>query len=137
MELYEIILLIVGVVLFILIGLSYYFKKDYLKYSKLITPIISAFGGVIQAVGNVFPDNKTIQDITTVVSASIKAAGYAENLWLQGEIEKTQRPEYAKQYIVLLLNSSGITVNSNIETIISGVIAITCYLMPHYENKEE
>ena len=140
MELYEIILLIVGAILLISIGLSYYFKKDYLKYSNLITPILAAFKGVLAAVGNVFPNNETIKNITTVISASIEAAGYAENLWLQGEINKGERPMYAEQYINLLLNGAGITVTENIKTIISGVIAITCYLMPHYkkvETKEE
>ena len=40
MELYQIVLLIVGVLLLILIGLAYLYKKNYLKYSKLITPVL-------------------------------------------------------------------------------------------------
>ena len=81
----------------------------------------------------------TIKTITAIVSAGIEATGYAENLWLQGEIDKTMRPQYAQEYIEIILERANIKVTDNITTILSGVIALTCYLMPHYseENKEE
>ena len=132
MELYQIILLICGLGLLVAILVAAFLKKDYLKYSKLITPVLNALNNVLKAVGNIFPSNKTIANIVTVISASIEAAGYEENLWLQGEIDKTMRPQYAQQYILILLERAGIQVNDSINTIIAGVIAVTCYLMPHY-----
>ena len=49
------------------------------------------------------------------------------------------RPQYAQEYIEIILERANIKVTDNITTILSGVIALTCYLMPHYseENKEE
>lgn len=135
MELNQIVVLVVGIVLLILIGVAYLKKKDYLKYSKLITPILTALINVLKAVGNVFPTNKMLAEVITVFSAGIEAAGYAENLWLQGEIDKTMRPQYAQQYIKILLEKAGIEVTDSINSIISGAIAITCYLMPHYTEK--
>lgn len=137
MELYQIVLLVVGALLLILIGLAYLYKKNYLKYSKLITPILDALNSVLKAVGNIFPANNVLNTITTVISASIEATGYAENLWLQGEIDKSMRPKYAMEYINTLLKRAGIEVTDSITTIIDGIIAITCYLMPHYSIQEE
>lgn len=137
MSLFQIILLSVGALLFILMIIAYFTKKDYLKYSKLVSPILTALVGVLNAVGGIFPNNKVINTISTVVSASVEAAGYAENLWLQGEIDKKLRPQYAQEYIKTLLEKSGIVITENIETIISGVFAITCYLMPHHETEKE
>ena len=138
MELYQIVLLFVGAILLGLMGFAYFKKKDYIKYSRLITPILNALNGVLKAVGTVFPGSKVVADIVAVISAGIEAAGYAENLWLQGEIDKTMRPQYAQQYIQILLEKAGIEVTDSINTIISGAIAIACYLMPHYtENNQE
>lgn len=136
MELYHIVLLAVGALLLALIGLAYLYKKNYLKYSKLITPVISALNNVLTAVGNIFPGNKAIKTIAAVISASIEAAGYAETLWLQGEIDKTMRPQYAAQYINILMERAGIEVTDSINVIIDGVIAVTCYLMPHYTKEK-
>lgn len=139
MEIEHIALLGFGALLLILIIVAIFLKKDYLKCSRLATPILIALANALKAVGNIFPSNKTIASIVSIISAGIEAAGYAENLWLQGEIDKTMRPQYARQYICILLEKAGIAVTDSINTIISGVIAITCYLMPHYseENKEE
>lgn len=139
MELYQVVLLVSGFVFLGLMIAAVLLKKDYLKYSKLITPVLSALNNVLRAVGNIFPSNATITSIVAVISAGIEAAGYAENLWLQGEIDKTMRPQYAQQYIKILLERAGITVTDSINTIVAGVIAVTCYLMPHYseQNTEE
>ena len=139
MNIEQITLLCFGAVLLILTVVAVLLKKDYLKYSRMVTPILTALNGVLKAVGNIIPSNKTIVSIVAIISAGIEAAGYAENLWLQGEIDKTMRPQYAQQYIKILLERAGIQTNESINTIISGVIAVTCYLMPHYseENKEE
>ena len=139
MELSQVVLLVSGLVFLGLIVTAVLLKKDYLKYSKLITPVLTALSNVLKAVGNIFPSNATITNIVAIISASIEAAGYAENLWLQGEIDKTMRPQYAQQYIQILLERAGITITNSISTIIAGVIAVTCYLMPHYseQNTEE
>lgn len=137
MSLFQIILLSVGALLFILMIVAYFTKKDYLKYSKLVSPILTTLVGVLNAVGGIFPNNKIINTITVVISAGVEAAGYAENLWLQGEIDKKLRPQYAQEYIKTLLEKSGIVVTENIKTIINGVFAITCYLMPHYDTEKE
>ena len=137
MELYQIVLLIVGALLLILIGLAYLYKKNYLKYSKLITPILDALNKVLKAVGNIFPASKMLNTIKTIIVASIEAAGYAENLWLQGEIDKSMRPKYAAEYVNILLERAGIKITNNITIIIDGIIALTCYLMPHYSSQEE
>lgn len=137
MELYQIILLVVGAILLGLMVFAYFKKKDYIKYSRLITPVFNALNGVLKAVGNIFPGSKVIADIAAVISAGIEAAGYAENLWLQGEIDKAMRPQYAQQYIQILLEKAGIEITDNVNTIVAGAIAITCYLMPHYAEKNE
>lgn len=137
MELYQIVLLVIGILLLALIGVAYFTKKDYLKYSQLISPILVALTNVLKAVGNIFPANKILAEVTTIFTAGIEAAGYAENLWLQGEIDKNLRPQYAQQYIKILLEKAGIEVTDNINAIITGAIAITCYLMPHYTEKNE
>lgn len=137
MDLFQIILLSVGALLFVLMIVAYFTKKDYLKYSKLVSPILTALVGVLNAVGGIFPNNKIINTITVVISAGVEAAGYAENLWLQGEIDKKLRPQYAQEYIKTLLEKSGIVITENIKTIINGVFAITCYLMPHYDTEKE
>lgn len=136
MEHSQIIMLVIGALLLIAIILSYLFKKDYIKYSKLVTPILKALLSVMKAVGGIIPDNGVLKILATVISSAIEAAGYAENLWLQGEINKTMRPQYAQEYIEILLERAGIEVTNSIETIISGTIALTCYLMPHYSTQE-
>ena len=137
MELGQIIILIVGILLLIGIGFAYFYKKDYLKYSKLITPIFNALHQVLTAVGNIFPTNTTIKKAVTIISAGIEAAGYAEKLWLQGEIDKLARPTYAQEYLTVILERAGIAITENINVILSGIIALTCYLMPHYSDKNE
>ena len=103
MELYQIILLTAGLTLFIAMIVSFFLKKDYMKYSKLATPILKTLTAVLKAVGNIFPNNKVLGTISTIISAGVEAAGYAESLWLQGEIDKSKRPQYAQQYIQILL----------------------------------
>lgn len=139
MELSNIIFLVISLLLLIGIGLAYYFKKDYLSYSKLITPILVALLEVLKAVGGLFPNETALNTLIVVISSAIKAAGNAEDLWLKGEIDKDKRPDHAANYIYDTLKDANITITDNILAIINGVIAITCYLMPHHdtEKKEE
>lgn len=132
MDVSQIVLLVVGGALLVAVALCYYFQKDYLKYGSLISPILKALLSVLNTVGNVMPDSSSVKMLTTVIAAAIDAAGYAEDLWLKGQIPKADRANCAQEYITELLAKAGIEVSDNISAIISGVIAITCYLMPHY-----
>ena len=131
MELYEIVMLVVGLGLLVAVSIAYYTKKDYLKYSSIINPLLQSILGVLQVVGGILPSNSAVSIMMTVISTSIDAAGYAETLWINGEINKDARPQYAQEYITTILTRAGIEVTENINSIISGVIALTCYLMPH------
>lgn len=137
MEPYQISLLVVGFVCFVLVIVAFLKKKDYGKYSQYITPVLKALDAVMAAVGDIFPESAALKTISTVISASIQAAGYAEELWLQDEINKTERPQHAQEYVVKLLTEAGIEVNANINAMIAGIIAIACYLMPHYDEEGE
>lgn len=137
MEPYQIGLLIVGFIFFILVIIAFFTKKDFGKYTQYITPVLKALDSVMAAVGDIFPENNTLKTISTVISASIQAAGYAEELWLQDQINKDERPAHAQDYITKILTEAGIEVNSNINTMIAGVIAIACFLMPHYPEEKE
>lgn len=131
-------ILLTGLALLIAIIVCYIFNKNYIHYSNLILPIIKSLLSVLKAVGAIPGLDKTaLNTIISVFSSAIEAAGYAETLWLQGEIEKSARAQHANQYILLLLTSAGIDITDNIRTIINGAIALTCFLMPHYSNKEE
>lgn len=103
-----------------------------MKYSQIISPILLALLKVLRAVNGLVPSNEILTTIVTVLSAAIEAAGYAETLWLSGTIDKGARPDCAKQYILNILEKAGITITDNIQTIITGTIALTCYLMPHH-----
>ena len=137
MELSNIIFLVISLLLLIGIGLAYYFKKDYLTYSKLITPILVSLLEVLKAVGGLFPHESVLNTLIIVISSAIKAAGNAEDLWLKGELDKDKRPDHAANYIYEALKNANIAITDNILAIINGIVAITCYLMPHYEKEEE
>lgn len=117
--------------------LCFVFKKNFSSYNKLINPILKTLMEVLKAVNAMVPSNEILKTITFVISTAIDAAGHAEQLWLQGEIDKNNRPAAAQEYIITALTAAKIELTSSLSTIISGAIALTCYLMPHYSNKEE
>ena len=139
MGLEQIITLTFGAILLIIIAIFFFKKKDYFKYSSAVKPILTLVLNVLKSVGGLMPNNSIINTMVQVISAAVSAAGHAEKLWLEGCIDKTARPECAENYIKSILEDAGIEITDNIQTIINGTIAITCYLMPHYntENKEE
>lgn len=137
METSQIIWPVVGALLLIGVGIAYFTNKDYLKYANIFTPILNSALAVLQAVGGLMPDNSVVKTAVAVVSAAIEAAGYAEKLWLQGDIDKQSRPENAKEYITNVLTKAGIEVNDSLQSIIDGVIALTCYFMPHHSEDSE
>lgn len=133
----QIIFLGLGAILLVLIAIFFFKKKDYFKYSNAVRPILKIILDVLKGVGGLLPNNAIINTIIQVISVAVEAAGYAEKLWLEGCIDKTARPECAREYIENILKAASIEITENIQAIINGAIAITCYLMPHHENKEE
>ena len=127
----------VGAALLIVILACYAKGKDYLQFHSLINPILTSLAAVLHAVGAVAKDNTSLAIMSSVISGAIDAAGYAEELWLKGEIDKAARPQFAQEHIERMLTALGIEITENIQTIIQGSIALTCYLMPHHNDKEE
>ena len=137
MELGQILGLGFGAILLIVIVILAIFKKDYLKYSKLWSPILKTILSVLKAVSNMLPNQAILNSIILVVSTAINAAGHAETLWLDGIIDKANRAEAAQKYIESVLLEADIEMTDSIQAIIQGAISLTCYLMPHYEEKNE
>lgn len=137
MNLFEIVLLVVGALL--LIGVVYAWRKnrDLHELNKVFSPILSSLYLTIKAVGDVLPSNNILSLITTVLEASIEATRLAEQMWLEGNINKEQRNVYAKNYISEILEQAGIAVTKEVEDIINGAIALTCTLLPHEVNESE
>lgn len=129
--------ILTGAVLLVIIIACYAKGKDYLQFHNLINPILTSLAAVLHAVGAVAKDNTALSIMSSVISGAIDAAGYAEELWLKGEIDKEARPQHAQEHIERMLIALGIEITENIQTIIQGSIALTCYLMPHHSNKEE
>ena len=118
METSQIIIIIIGAIFLIALVACYLLKKDYMKYSKALTPILNALLAVVKAVGGLVPDQGVLNIAATAISAAIEAAGYAENLWLQGEIDKTMRPKYAQKYIENTLTKAEIEVTDSIHQLV-------------------
>lgn len=137
MDVSSLIWLIVGGVILIGVIVAFYFNKDYLQYANIFTPILKSALMVLQAVGGLMPDNSVITTAVQVISVAIEAAGYAEKLWLDGDIEKDNRPDSAKEYIASVLSKANIEISDSLQSIINGIIALTCYLMPHYDTETE
>ena len=128
---------LVGAALLIVIMACYAKGKDYLKFSNLIHPILTSLSAVLHAVGAAAGDNTSLAIMSAVISGAIDAAGYAEKLWLDGEIDKAARPQLAQEHIERMMVALGISITPQIQSIVQGAIALTCYLMPHHgENKE-
>ena len=139
MGIFEIAMIVAGLILLGFIIYCYVKNKNFLSYSNIFSPILKALYSLLVAIGNASPKNATLTTVVTVIKAAIDATGCAGQLWLQGELDKAARPEYARQFVTVILSSAGIEVTDAINTIIQGAIAMTCYLLPHHtvvENKE-
>lgn len=137
MELYQITLIIAG-----LIGLAatvYCWRKnkDLGKIKQMFNPIISGIYLAIKGISGIFPSNTTLNNISTILEAAIKATTIAEQMWLDGNIDKEQRNIYAKNYISEILEQAGIPITESVEHMIDGAIALTCALLPHEVNESE
>lgn len=109
----------------------FYFGKDYLKYHNIFSPVLEAFVAAAKGLSGAFPDNATLSIIAIVAEIALEGAEKAEQLWLDGELDKEQRNHYAKNYIADMLVKAGIEVNGSIEAMIDGFIAVACMIFPH------
>ena len=111
-------------------------NKDLLHYSNFVKPILKALLTAIQAFSTFKPNNALLGTISTALITAIEATAEAEELWMQDEILKSDRNQWAQKYIANKLDKAGITITTQLEAIINGTIAVVCFLLPH-ENKEE
>lgn len=131
MELYQIIVIIVGVAALAAIFMCLYYGKNYLSYSKVFSPIVSSLYTVVKGISSMAPNNTILSTVCLVIGAAIDATESAEKAWLAGEAEKQQKNHIAKNLISDLLVNANITVTPAIEQIIDGTIAVVCMLLPH------
>lgn len=130
MELYEIVIIVVAVV----VVAMYLYKRitgvDLLHKFAQTKPVITALAAAVDAVYKLWP-NDTLKIAHTVLKAGAQGAGFAEDAWLMGQIEKEERNEYAKQLARKMVEQAGFEVTEQIEKIIDGIIEATCLLLPH------
>lgn len=137
MEPIQIIILVIGVLLFAGIIACVYFGRDYLRYHKVFAPVVQILCTTIKGISGMLPNNATLLTLSIVLNAAVEATTLAEKLWLDCTIDKEQRNHYAKNYIASLLEKANIESNDNIEAVINGAIAFVCYLLPHGQQPEE
>lgn len=133
----QIVLVVVGTLLLGGIVACWIFGKDYLKYSSVFSPVVSVVAQIVRTISGFSPDNSVLKDLTIVLDAAIEAAGQAEELWLDGVLEKHERAAHADNYICDILEEAGIEITDSIDSMINGAIAFVCYLLPHYSDEDE
>ena len=137
MELYQIILQILGI---IVAGFYIYKRisgKDILRGVMLSRPVIAALGTTTQAIYNIWPDTKELKIVNTIMNAAIDGAELAEKAWKMGNLEKDERNVYAKKLVKETLTKAGIEVTPQIEMIVSGIIEAVCIVLPHSKDTNE
>ena len=93
-------------------------------------PVIVALTSVIDAVYKLVP-SQTLKTIKVILSAAVDATEVAEKAWLMGELKREERNPYAKALAREVLALAGIEITAQIDAIISGVIEMTCMVLPH------
>ena len=111
-------------------------KANLTKYTGIISPVLNALKAALDAVNGVMPDNEVVATMIKVCQIAIDATSNAEELWIEGSIEKADRPQIAKNYIDKMLAESNITMTPVLESIINCAITLTCYFMPHNRDEE-
>lgn len=111
-------------------------KANLTKYTGIISPILNALKAALDAVNGVMPDNEVVTTMVKVCQIAIDATSNAEELWIEGSIEKADRPRIAKDYIDKMLADANITMTPVLESIINCAITLTCYFMPHNRDEE-
>ena len=111
-------------------------KANLTKYTGIISPILNALKAALDAVNGAMPNNEVVTTMIKVCQIAIDATSNAEELWIEGSIEKADRPQIAKDYIDKMLAEANITMTPVLESIINCAITLTCYFMPHNRDEE-
>lgn len=128
--------LIGGLIALAAIIIAMLLKANLTKYTGIISPILNALKAALDAVNGVMPNNEVVTTMIKVCQIAIDATGNAEELWIEGSIEKADRPQIAKNYIDKMLADANITMTPVLESIINCAITLTCYFMPHNRDEE-
>lgn len=131
------------IVLFVILGLglvgfilAIVFKKNFVSYLTLSTPILKAIYNVLTATYQIFP-NETWKKIVSIAQATIEGVQYAEQLWKAGSLDKEKREEAANTYIKLMLNTANIEITDTVQGLITGIIKVICAIMPHADEVKQ
>ena len=111
-------------------------KANLTKYTDIISPVLNALKAALDAVNGVMPNDEVVATMIMVCQIAIDATSHAEELWIEGSIEKADRPQIAKDYIDNMLAEANITMTPVLESIINCAITLTCYFMPHNRDEE-
>lgn len=128
--------LIGGLIALAAIIVAMLLKANLTKYTGIISPILNALKAALDAVNGVMPNNEVVATMIKVCQIAIDATSNAEELWIEGSIEKADRPQIARNYIDKMLAESNITMTPVLESIINCAITLTCYFMPHNRDEE-
>lgn len=128
--------LIGGLIALAAIIVAMLLKANLTKYTGIISPILNALKAALDAVNGVMPNNEVVATMIKVCQIAIDATSNAEELWIEGSIEKADRPQIAKDYIDKMLADANITMTPVLESIINCAITLTCYFMPHNRDEE-
>ena len=128
--------LISGIVALVAVIVAVCLKVNLTEYTGVVSPILNALKSALNAVNGVMPNNEVISVMVRVCQIAIDATSHAEELWIEGQIEKAERSQIAKDYIDNMLKDSNITMTPVLESIINCAITLTCYFMPHNRDEE-
>ena len=128
--------LISGIVALAAVIVAVCLKVNLTEYTGVVSPILNALKSALNAVNGVMPNNEVISVMVRVCQIAIDATSHAEELWIEGQIEKAERAQIAKDYIDNMLKDSNITMTPVLESIINCAITLTCYFMPHNRDEE-
>ena len=128
--------LISGIVALVAVIIAVCLKVNLTEYTGVVSPILNALKSALNAVNGVMPNNEVISVMVRVCQIAIDATSHAEELWIEGKIEKVERSQIAKDYIDDMLEEANITMTPVLESIINCAITLTCYFMPHNRDEE-
>lgn len=128
--------LISGIVALVAVIIAVCLKVNLTEYTGVVSPILNALKAALDAVNGVMPNNEVISVMVRVCQIAIDATSHAEELWIEGKIEKAERSQIAKDYIDDMLEDANITMTPVLESIINCAITLTCYFMPHNRDEE-
>ena len=128
--------LISGIVALVAVIIAVCLKVNLTEYTGVVSPTLNALKSALNAVNGIMPNNEVISVMVRVCQIAIDATSHAEELWIEGQIEKAERSQIAKDYIDNMLEDSNITMTPVLESIINCAITLTCYFMPHNRDEE-